>query len=113
MIVLDNCEHLIEAAAGLVEEMLQRAPDLRILATSQEILELEGERVVWLRPLTAKDSTALFMRCARGADPSIAPDETETLAIQAICERLDGIALAIKMAGARANARLSRNAAFA
>lgn len=102
LIVLDNCEHLIEAAAGLVEEMLQRAPDLRILATSQEILGLEGERIVRLRPLTAKDATALFMRCARGADPSFAPDETETLAIQGICERLDGIALAIEMAGARA-----------
>ncbi len=102
LIVLDNCEHLIEAAASLVENILQRAPDLRILATSQEVLGLEGERVVRLRSLREEDCEALFLRCARAVEPSFAPEGVEAAAIPAICARLDGIALAVEMAAARA-----------
>jgi predicted ATPase len=104
LIVLDNCEHLIEAAAALVEHILQQAPDVRFLVTSQEILGLEGERVVRLRSLGEAEAQELFVRRARGADPSFARSPANEDAIREICARLDGIALAIEMAGARAPA---------
>jgi predicted ATPase len=104
LIVLDNCEHLVEAAAGLVERVLQAAPAVRILTTSQEILGVEGERVVRLRSLGEEDAHALFLRAARAADPDYAAGAADEAAIRAICTRLDGVALAIEMAGAQAPA---------
>jgi predicted ATPase len=104
LIVLDNCEHLVEAAAGLIERVLQHAPDVRVLATSQEILGLEGEQVLRLRSLDEADAEKLFLRAARGADPEYAPKSADTSAIRAICTHLDGVALAIEMAGAQAPA---------
>ncbi len=102
LIVLDNCEHLIEPAASLIEAILQQAPDLRILATSQEILGLEGEAALRLRSLGEEDGEKLFLRAARAADPEFSPKPGDAPAIRAICARLDGIALAIEMAGAQA-----------
>lgn len=102
LIVLDNCEHLIETAARLVETMLAKGPGLSFLVTSQEVLGLEGERVVRLRSLSAAESEQLFMRAAGAADPEFAQQPADTDAIKAICERLDGVALAIEMAAAQA-----------
>jgi predicted ATPase len=102
LIVLDNCEHLVEPAASLAERILHAAPEMRVLATSQEVLGLEGERVVRLRSLGEADAEALFLRAARGADPDFTPAPSDGPIIRAICARLDGIALAIEMAAARA-----------
>jgi predicted ATPase len=104
LIVLDNCEHLIEAAAGLIERVLQQAPEVRVLATSQEILGLEGEQVLRLRSLDEADAEKLFLRAARAADPEFMPKPSDAAMIRAICARLDGVALAIEMAAARAPA---------
>jgi predicted ATPase len=102
LIVLDNCEHVIEAASGLVEQILQHAPEVFFLVTSQEVLGLEGERVVRLRSLDEADAEKLFLRAARAADTAFAPKPSEAATIKAICARLDGVALAIEMAAARA-----------
>lgn len=102
LLVLDNCEHLVEAAAMLAERILQQAPEVRILATSQEILGLEGERVLRLKSLSEADAEILFMRRARSADPSFSLLGTEADAIRAICACIDYIPLAIEMAAARA-----------
>jgi predicted ATPase len=102
LILLDNCEHVIEAASGLIEQILQHAPEVRFLTTSQEILGLEGERVVRLRSLLEEDAEKLFLRAARAADPEFAPKPSDGATIKSICARLDGVALAIEMAAARA-----------
>jgi predicted ATPase len=104
LIVLDNCEHLIEPTAGLIEKILQQAPGVRFLATSQEVLGLEGERVVRLASLKEAEARQLFERRARAADPAFAITPANEPAVRAICSRLDGIALAIEMAAARAPA---------
>jgi len=100
--VLDNCEHLIDAAAELAERVLAQARDVRFLVTSQEVLGVEGERVVRLRSLEGDAAQMLFLRAVRAADPEFAAQPPDTEAIRAICQRLDGVALAIEMAAAEA-----------
>ena len=102
LIVLDNCEHLIDAAAELAERVLAQARDVRFLVTSQEVLGVEGERVVRLRSLEGDAAQMLFLRAVRAADPEFAAQPPDTEAIRAICQRLDGVALAIEMAAAEA-----------
>jgi predicted ATPase len=93
VLVLDNCEHVVEAAAALAERLLDAAPALRILCTSQVPLELGGEAVLELAPLALEDAVALFaLRAARQGDP----DE-----VHALCRALDGLPLAIELAAAR------------
>lgn len=104
LIVLDNCEHLIEAAAALIEQVLQSAPGICFLATSQEVLGVEGERVLRLRSLQETQAEELFLRRAAAADASFIPEETDHVTIRQICQRLDGVPLAIEMAAARAPA---------
>ncbi|GAA4560410.1 BTAD domain-containing putative transcriptional regulator [Pseudonocardia xishanensis] len=97
-LVLDNCEHLVHAAAGLAGTLLDRCAAVRILATSREPLAVPGER---LHPVEALDETAavrLFVD--RGA--AVAPDfDTADPAIPEICRRLDGQPLPIELAAAR------------
>jgi predicted ATPase/DNA-binding SARP family transcriptional activator len=113
LLVLDNCEHVIEACAQLAEHMLHHCPNLRILATSREALHVEGEiamRVPSLslppgRPLTREalersEAVRLFLECAATALPSFALTDINTPAIAQVCRRLDGIALAIELAAA-------------
>ncbi|HEY7077907.1 MAG TPA: BTAD domain-containing putative transcriptional regulator, partial [Solirubrobacteraceae bacterium] len=93
VLVLDNCEHVVEAAAALAERLLDAAPALRVLCTSQVALELGGEAVLELAPLALEDAVALFaLRAARPGDP----DE-----VHALCRALDGLPLAIELAAAR------------
>ena len=117
LLVLDNCEHLIQAAAREAETLLHAAPQVRILATSQEPLGIEGECVLRLRPLEfpAEDATGLaaaerhdavrlFVARARAADPQFTLDERNAAIVVTICRRLDGIPLAIELAAARSAA---------
>ncbi|MFI7109519.1 BTAD domain-containing putative transcriptional regulator [Nonomuraea sp. NPDC050227] len=95
LLVLDNCEHLVEQVAGLVSALLRAAPGLRVLATSQEPLGVSGERVRVVHPLAEADAVRLF---AARADVEPGP----TVAV--ICRRLDGIPLALELAATRVRA---------
>jgi predicted ATPase/DNA-binding winged helix-turn-helix (wHTH) protein len=114
MLVLDNCEHLIDAAARMAESLLRVNPGARVIATSREPLRAEGEWVYPVPPLAVPaegspdDETPLrygavrlFVERARAAAPSFAPDARVAAAIAEICRRLDGIPLAIELAAAR------------
>ena len=95
LVVIDNCEHLLDAVAELVDAIMQNCEDVRVLATSREPLRVEDERVVQVGSLdVAEDAVKLFRDRAAGH----AGDDTT---IRRICERLDGIPLAIELAAAR------------
>lgn len=112
LLVIDNCEHLIDAVSELVERLLQKCPALKILATSRERLGISGEmsyRVPSLEipddpdPDTARkfDSVQLFSERAMLAKPGFTVTDDNVGAVVAICRRLDGIPLAIELAAAR------------
>ena len=93
-VILDNCEHVAEAAATLAVRLLDAVPSLRILCTSQVPLDVDGEAVVELAPLALAQAVELFTRRA----PRSAGAEE---AIQELCRALDGLPLAIELAAAR------------
>ena len=112
LLVLDNCEHLVEACARLAEALLRACPGLRVLATSREPLGVAGE-VVWRVPSLAlpeatplteqrEDAAAvrLFVARARAALPAFALTEQNARAVADVCRRLDGIPLALELAAA-------------
>ncbi len=107
LVVLDNCEHVIEAAAALAATLLARAPSISVLATSREPLAIGGEHTWPVPPLDAgagagSSAVSLFVDRARAVTPGFALDDDATLqAVTEICRRLDGIALAIELAAAR------------
>jgi predicted ATPase len=100
LLVLDNCEHVLDRVAGLVEGILATCPGVHVLATSREVLSVDGERVMGLRSLGEAEAVRLFADRASAvrADFS-APEHRE--AIVEICRRLDGIPLALELAAAR------------
>jgi predicted ATPase/DNA-binding SARP family transcriptional activator len=112
LLVLDNCEHLVEAVAELADSLLRSCPALRVLATSREPLAVQGERS-WLVPalglpssdtlegVGASESVRLFVERARDVAPDFTVTAENTLAVADICRRLDGIPLAIELAAAR------------
>ena len=103
LLLLDNCEHLIQASAELAEALLRACPDLHILATSRERLNVQGE-VTWRVPsLSAEETLQLFAVRARTARPGFVLDGHTSPAVTAICRKLDGIPLAIELAAARLN----------
>ncbi|GLZ79671.1 hypothetical protein Afil01_44780 [Actinorhabdospora filicis] len=102
LLVLDNCEHLLDAAAGFADRLLTACPGVRILATGRERLGVPGERVVPLGPLpVGSDAQELFRDRAASADPDF---HDEPGAVAELCARLDGMPLAIELAAARAAA---------
>ncbi len=102
LIVLDNCEHVITAAAEVAEDLLERCPGLRLLATSREGLRVGGE-IIWpVPPLAPDDAVHLFEARAKAAGATTALDEHDL--IVDICARLDGLPLAIELAAARTRA---------
>lgn len=109
LLVLDNCEHVVDAAAELAELLLRTAPGLRVLATGQETLGLAGEAMFLVEPLPPADAVRMFMERAAAATPGFprdpdAPDEPERRAVAEICRRLDGIPLALELAATRVRA---------
>lgn len=118
LLVLDNCEHVIDAAALLTEYLHREAPQVHILATSREPLRVEGEHIHLLAPLdypTARDdltaaealaapAVQLFMERAFASGHSCELTDADAPTVAAICSRLDGIALAIELAGSRVGA---------
>ena len=101
LVVLDNCEHVIDSAAKVVEALLRSTPAAHVLATSQEPLGIGGENVYPLAPLRAADAVALFEQSARTANPSFRLDARAGAAARTICLQLDGIPLAVQLAAAR------------
>ncbi|MFG2764657.1 BTAD domain-containing putative transcriptional regulator [Streptomyces rubiginosohelvolus] len=106
LLVLDNCEHVVDAAARLAALLLRTAPGLRILATGQEPLGLAGEAVFLVDPLPPADAARLFVERAGAAAPGFPrdPDGPEHEAVAEICRRLDGIPLALELAATRVRA---------
>ena len=101
LLLLDNCEHVLDACAELGMTLLGGCPNLRILATSREPLGLTGE-VVWrLEPLSPQHSYRLFLARARQRSPELVPDENTEAAILDICARVDQLPLGIELAAAR------------
>ena len=111
LLVLDNAEHLVDAASKLVTQLLQTAPSHQVLVTSQQALRVEGERVQRIGPLALpldsdaldlhEGAVALFVERARGADHRFAGSIEQLPLLREICRRLDGIPLALEMAAAR------------
>jgi predicted ATPase len=118
LLVLDNCEHLLDACSSLVDSLLRACPDLRVLATSREPLDLLGE-VAWRLPslslpepdsqpsvesLLEFDAIRLFVERARASQPGFDLDNANAALVARVCRRLDGIPLAIELAAARLRA---------
>lgn len=106
LLVLDNCEHVVDAAAELAELLLRTASGLRVLATSQEPLGLTGEAVFLVEPLRTDDAVRLFSERAAAHDPGFPRDPdrgdlADREAVAEICRRLDGIPLALELAATR------------
>src|SRR6266403_2062560 len=113
LLVLDNCEHVIDAAARLAETIVRMCPRTTILATSREILKIEGEYVFRVPPLDVpsqheepddilgRSAVQLFIATTRAVHSDFSPNGENLPAIAAICRRLDGIPLAIDFAATR------------
>ena len=101
LLCLDNCEHLLGACAELVDALLRACPRLRVLVTSREGLGIGGERIYPVPPLFASDAAQLFVERARFHRPDFELTPENAPAVAQICERLDGIPLAIELAAAR------------
>lgn len=100
LIVLDNCEHVVEAAARLVEELLERCPELTVLATSREPLGVPGELLRPVEPLPEPVALRLLAERGAAARPGFRVGD-DPGACAEICRRLDGLPLAIELAAAR------------
>ena len=101
LLVLDNCEHVVDAVAGLVDALLQHCPDVSILTTSREPLGVDGETVWRVPPLEIDDAVELLEVRARAVSSSFAISDDNRAAVREVCERLDAIPLALELAAAR------------
>lgn len=110
LLLVDNCEHLLDATADLVDRLLATGPSVTVLATSREALAIEGERIVPVAPLSVPEETSdvdaseavrLFVERATAVRPAFQLDAETRRAVVEICRRLDGIPLAIEFAAAR------------
>ena len=99
LVILDNCEHVLDAAAALVVQLLDAAPDLRVLCTTQVPLDIDGEVQVDLTPLPLADAVELFDQRAAAQRPGHGTGGEE--AVEDLCRSLDGLPLAIELAAAR------------
>jgi non-specific serine/threonine protein kinase len=115
LLVIDNCEHLIDAVANMTETMIQMCRGVSVLATSRENLHIVDEYVYRVGPLSipteqdlepdvilAQSAVQLFMARINAAQAAFSPDPANLLQVAAVCRRLDGIPLAIEFAAARA-----------
>ena len=114
LIVLDNCEHVVDTVASVLQAVLAAAPNAHALVSSQELIGIDGEHVLRLPSLTvttelnptvraalAAGAVQLFVTRAEAADPRFVFDARTAPAVAAICRRLDGIPLALEMAAGR------------
>ncbi|MEU8775794.1 BTAD domain-containing putative transcriptional regulator [Streptomyces sp. NPDC048606] len=104
LLVLDNCEHLVDEVAELAELLLRTAPGLRLLTTSQEALALAGETLWTVPTLELQAAVELFTARAAATSPGFALQADNRESVEAICARLDGIPLALELAATRVRA---------
>ncbi|GAB7007035.1 hypothetical protein JCM18899A_45080 [Nocardioides sp. AN3] len=111
LLILDNCEHLVEACAAAVDAILKRCPDLHVLATSREALGIAGERVYPVAPLplpepgvasvealNAYEAVSLFVDRATAVSPSFVVDAANVATVAELCAQLEGVPLALELA---------------
>jgi len=112
LLVLDNCEHVADECAALIEEWLRASPGLKVLSTSREVLAIPGERVFRVEGLqlaapagdaSASEAVTLFVERARAIAPEFELTAAAAADVARCCERLDGLPLAIELAAARVN----------
>jgi non-specific serine/threonine protein kinase len=101
LLVFDTCEHLIDACASLAEAIIQRASSVTILATSRQPLDIPGEHTYPVQPLPLPDAVALFRLRARLIVPGFEVGDDNRRVVSGICQRLDGIPLAIVLVAGR------------
>jgi predicted ATPase/class 3 adenylate cyclase len=101
LLLLDNCEHLIEACARLADDLLHQCAGLKILASSREALGIAGEISYHTPSLADSESIRLFVERAQAAHPKFTLTDSNASSVAQICSRLDGIPLAIELAAAR------------
>ena len=101
LVLLDNCEHVLDASARWASESLAATSALSIVATSREALSVSGEATWRVPSLALPDAIELFTESARRVRSNLALDTTEQAAVEHICVRLDGVPLAIELAAAR------------
>jgi len=118
LVVLDNCEHLVQACAEVAKRLLRAGPHLKVLASSREPLRVGGETIFSLPPLAIPDpyvsfkrqaleqyaAARLFIERALAVQPAFEVSDANALAVAGICQRLDGIPLALELAAARVGA---------
>lgn len=117
LLVLDNCDRLVEACAELLRSLLGTCPDLKVLATSQARIGMDGEHAFLVPPLgtpdqsgtgqlqtvASSDAVALFAQRAQAVLPGFELDSHNCQAVAELCQRLDGIPLALELAASRAH----------
>ncbi len=125
LLIFDNCEHILDSAAELVDDILHNCPGVHVLATSRQVLGIMGEIVLRVRSLSVPESTSdfrpdsamyygaieLFLNRAQAADRAFVLTKDNAPFVAEICRRLDGIPLAIETAAARVNAVTVQNLA--
>lgn len=114
LLILDNCEHVLQACAALAHQLLQACPRVRVLATSREPLGMLGATVLRVPPLSLPDDSAsgdfaseseqLFLDRARSVKPGFEAETRDAAALARLCLRLDGVPLAIELAAAQLRA---------
>ena len=105
LLLVDNCEHLLDASAALIGDVLSSCPNVSVLATSREPIAVSGERV-WRVPSMSLDDDAveLFTERARRICSEFTLDTRDAVVVREICQRLDGVPLAIELAASRVRA---------
>lgn len=100
LVCLDNCEHVAAGVAELADTLVRSCPEVAVLATSRQPLNVPGESTWQVPPLAVDEALALFVERAGAARPYFAVDESTERAIRSLCARLDGIPLALELAAA-------------
>ncbi len=107
LLVLDNCEHVVDGCADFLDLLLARPTATTVLATSREYFDIDGQQVIHVSPLAAVDAESpavqLFIERATAVRPDFVADEAAVTTIVDLCERLDGLPLAIELAAARSS----------
>ena len=101
LVVFDNCEHVVAEAAAVIDELLGALPQLRVIATSREILGVPGEALTQIGGLETVAAAELFADRAVAVNDRFVLDEGSSALVEEICARLDGLPLAIELAAAR------------
>ncbi|MGA4843844.1 ATP-binding protein [Streptomyces sp. G45] len=104
LIVLDTCEHLVDACALLCDVLLREAPGVCVLATSRQPLDVPGERCLPVAPLDGEDALELFVQRAAAVVPGFTAGDANRAQLDALVARLDGIPLALELAAVRLRA---------